>query len=235
VTDPDPVELAMREIQRTSTEPGTPNPLSPDPAGNLVREVILGPENSIAKAPAEPDPNLIAPPVPAEAVETRSPLQKTILEPEEESSEPERREPIDLEAMPTLGSSLVWSDGEVVRPANPDDPVATTALIQTTIEDRLETLQPKHVDVPSELTVNKITWPLIGRVIDPGRYMFRFGWLTVTAADLAIWKAYPNAAFTLIRTSTPPPVGAEEELAGEESRLGTFELRIDSNYSESER
>ena len=104
----------------------------------------------------------------------------------------------------------MWSDGEVVRPANPDDPVATTALIQTTIEDRLETLQPKHVDVPSELTVNKITWPLIGRVIDPGRYMFRFGWLTVTAADLAIWKAYPNAAFTLIRTSTPPPVGAEK-------------------------
>ena len=56
MTDPDPVELAMHEIQRTSTEPGTPNPLSPDPAGNLVREVILGPENSIAKAPAEPDP-----------------------------------------------------------------------------------------------------------------------------------------------------------------------------------
>jgi len=26
--------------------------------------------------------------------------------------------------------------------------------------------------------------------------MFKFGWLTVTAEDLAIWKQYPNAAFT---------------------------------------
>ena len=28
--------------------------------------------------------------------------------------------------------------------------------------------------------VNKITWALAGRVTDPGRYMFRFGWLTIT-------------------------------------------------------
>ena len=64
--------------------------------------------------------------------------------------------------------------------------------------------------------------------------MFRFGWLTA-AADLAIWKAYPNAAFTLIRSSTPPPAGTDEELAGEEFRLGTFELRTNFNYSESEK
>jgi hypothetical protein len=31
---------------------------------------------------------------------------------------------------------------------------------------------------------------------EPGRHMFKFGWLTVTAEDLAIWKQYPNAAFT---------------------------------------
>ena len=144
------------------------------------------------------------------------------------SLEAEQREPNDLEAMPTLDPCLIRPDGEDGGPTNPDDPKIVT--IQTTIEDLPETLPPKQIDKPPELTVNKITWPLIGRVTDPGRYMFRFGWLTVTAADLAIWKAYPNAAFTLIRSSTPPPAGTDEELAGEEFRLGTFELRTDSNY-----
>ena len=34
---------------------------------------------------------------------------------------------------------------------------------------------------------------------EPGRYMFTFGWLTLTADDLAIWKMYPDAAFTLVK------------------------------------
>ena len=136
--------------------------------------------------------------------------------------------------MPTLDPSLESLDGEEGEPAKLNDPVATTPPIQMPIEDRPETFPPKQVDGP-QLAVNKITWPLIGRVTDPGRYMFRFGWLTVTAADLAIWTAYPNAAFTLINTSTPLPAGTDEELAGEEFRLGTFELRTDSNYSESEK
>jgi len=79
--------------------------------------------------------------------------------------------------------------------------------------------------------VNKITWALAGRVTDPGRYMFTFGWLTITANDLAIWQAYPNAAFTLIRTLTSPPAKTDEEPVGEEFRLGTFELRTGANYS----
>ena len=54
------------------------------------------------------------------------------------------------------------------------------------------------------LTAKKITWAMAGLVTDPGRYMFKFGWLTITADDLAIWQAYPNAAFTLTRTSTSP-------------------------------
>ena len=36
--------------------------------------------------------------------------------------------------------------------------------------------------------VNKIIWALAGRVTDPGRHMFMFGWLTITAIDLAIWQ-----------------------------------------------
>jgi hypothetical protein len=81
------------------------------------------------------------------------------------------------------------------------------------------------------LTAKKITWATVGRATDPGRYMFRFGWLTITADDLAIWQAYPHAAFTLIRTLTSPG----EEAVGEEFRLGTFDLRIDSTYSAGEK
>ena len=90
---------------------------------------------------------------------------------------------------------------------------------------------------PAEATqqVNKITWALAGRVTDPGRYMFRFGWLTITANDLAVWQAYPNAAFTLIRTLTSPPAETDEGPVGEEFCLGTFELRTGSNYSDGEK
>jgi hypothetical protein len=56
-------------------------------------------------------------------------------------------------------------------------------------------------------------------VTEPGRYIFRFGWLTIAAEDLAVWEQYPNAVFTLFRTATVT------EEAGEEFRLGTFELR----------
>jgi hypothetical protein len=46
--------------------------------------------------------------------------------------------------------------------------------------------------------------------------MFKFGWLTVTAGDLTIWKQFPTAAFTLV------PIERSEH--GEEYRLGSFDL-----------
>jgi hypothetical protein len=76
---------------------------------------------------------------------------------------------------------------------------------------------------------------MAGRVTEPGRYMLKFGWLTVTADDLAIWQDYPSAAFTLFRTLKSPRAEAEEEPIGEEFRLGTFELYIALNYSEGEK
>jgi hypothetical protein len=76
--------------------------------------------------------------------------------------------------------------------------------------------------------INKLTWAQVGRVKDPGRYMFRFGWLTITAEDLWVWENNPTAAFTLVRT-----LGGSRET--DEFRLGTFELRTASNYSESEK
>jgi hypothetical protein len=65
--------------------------------------------------------------------------------------------------------------------------------------------------------VNKITWQKAGRVTEPGRYMFTFGWLTIAAEDLAVWEQFPHATFTLVKTAT----GAD---ATEEFRLGAFEL-----------
>ena len=75
------------------------------------------------------------------------------------------------------------------------------------------------------MPVNKITWPQVGRVTEPGRYMYTFGWLTITAEDLAVWEQYPNAAFTLLRTA--PAAETEDEF-----RLGTFELRENISLSE---
>ena len=75
---------------------------------------------------------------------------------------------------------------------------------------------------PGARAVKKVTWRQVGRVTEPGRYMFRFGWLTIAAEDLAVWEQLPNAAFTLIRTAS--------EI--EEYRLGAFELRKDLALSE---
>jgi hypothetical protein len=62
--------------------------------------------------------------------------------------------------------------------------------------------------------------------------MFKFGWLMITADDLAIWKQFPNAMFTLYSAGTATQAGHETD---EEFRLGTFELRTNSNHSQSEK
>ena len=54
------------------------------------------------------------------------------------------------------------------------------------------------------LVVNKVTWQKVGRVTEPGRYMFRFGWLTVTAEDLAIWRAVPGGGVHAGQTADEP-------------------------------
>jgi len=76
--------------------------------------------------------------------------------------------------------------------------------------------------------INKLTWAQVGRVTEPGRYMFKFGWLTITAEDLWVWENYMTAAFTLILILSGP-------FETDEFRLETFELRKDSNYEESEK
>ncbi len=76
--------------------------------------------------------------------------------------------------------------------------------------------------------VNKVTWQQVGHVTEPGRYMFRFGWLTITAEDLAVWEQFPDALFALVKTAA---VTATDET--EEFHLGAFELRDNSLQRES--
>jgi hypothetical protein len=73
--------------------------------------------------------------------------------------------------------------------------------------------------------VNKIDWDKAGRVTEPGRYMLAFGWLNVTAADVAVWQQYPGARFTLVQVPTRiAPDTADAAPDSDEYRLGTFDL-----------
>ena len=73
--------------------------------------------------------------------------------------------------------------------------------------------------------VNKITWQRAGGVTEPGRYMFTFGWLTVTSDDPKIWNQFPDAAFTLVEVPAHGEHAEEaDEVHAEEFHLGTFDL-----------
>jgi hypothetical protein len=79
----------------------------------------------------------------------------------------------------------------------------------------------------TRLGVNKVNWQQVGHVSEPGRYMFRFGWLTVAPEDLAIWEQFPDAMFALVKTAAATAVGDAEEF-----HLGAFELRESPIHSE---
>jgi hypothetical protein len=79
----------------------------------------------------------------------------------------------------------------------------------------------------SGLVVNKITWQKVGHVTKPGRYMYTFGWLTIATEDLAVWEQFPNATFTLVKSTAVATADISEEF-----HLGAFELPSDSAISE---
>jgi len=87
--------------------------------------------------------------------------------------------------------------------------------------------------------VSKITWQKAGRVTQPGRYMFTFGWLTVTAEDLRVWEQFPDASFTLVRlpqqklqeklqdeSRDNPQGNSDDDLVPDEFHLGAFEIPL---------
>jgi hypothetical protein len=81
--------------------------------------------------------------------------------------------------------------------------------------------------------VDKISWQKAGRVTEPGRYMFTFGWLTVTAEDVAIWKQYPQALFTLVKLPAGIDGDSEASDVPDEFHLGAFELPMSPSPGES--
>ena len=73
------------------------------------------------------------------------------------------------------------------------------------------------------MAVNKVTWQQVGHVTENGRYMFKFGWLTIAADDLAVWEQFPEAAFALVKTASSDRRGHRRG-RGREMHLGAFEL-----------
>jgi hypothetical protein len=75
--------------------------------------------------------------------------------------------------------------------------------------------------------MNKLTWLEVGMVTEPGQYESRFGLVEITVEDLAVWKQYPRAAFTI--------TGLSPHVEGRILRLGSFELHAESSYSPTEK
>lgn len=68
------------------------------------------------------------------------------------------------------------------------------------------------------MAVNRVSWKHLGLVQEPGRYMFRFGWVTVTVDDLQVLSLFPEATFALYEVA-----GVENS---DEYRLGSVDLNI---------
>jgi hypothetical protein len=66
------------------------------------------------------------------------------------------------------------------------------------------------------MSVNKVNWDKVGRVTEPGRYMLRFGYVEITAEDLAVWTQFPDAEFAPIEQPSEEPNG--------EFKLGAFDI-----------
>jgi hypothetical protein len=71
-------------------------------------------------------------------------------------------------------------------------------------------------------SVNKIIWAQAGRVTEPGRYMFKFGWLTVTPEDLAVWKQTIDLSQRLhLRQGGKKPAGVTGALLFTQQKAAT--------------
>jgi hypothetical protein len=91
------------------------------------------------------------------------------------------------------------------------------------------------------MSVARVIWQDVGRVTEPGRYMFKFGWVTITADDLAIWTAYPDATFALYEVLGPEQLNNEYRLGsvqlplGQSQPLSTGPVAITGQFDYSQR
>ncbi len=98
-----------------------------------------------------------------------------------------------------------WTSKQVREPAASGAVLSETA--ETPAETEADPMDRNELGSPA--SINKITWQKAGSVTEPGRYMFTFGWLIITADDLTIWRQFPDATFTLVRTVNEPMAGFE--------------------------
>ena len=121
---------------------------------------------------------------------------------------------------------------EEIAPKIPSERIAQQAAgsqlnAQGAAEPSIASLNSTWQKATSQkVTSRKINWQKTGHVAEPGRYMYRFGWLTVTAEDIAVWQQYPQAEFTMLQLPKPSDATAAEDALDEldEYHLGTFEL-----------
>src|SRR5471030_2044397 len=59
-----------------------------------------------------------------------------------------------------------------------------------------------HDMIPLMPERGDLIWTLSTRLSEPGRYIYRFGYVTVTAEDLEVWKQFPHAEFALVARSS---------------------------------
>ena len=106
------------------------------------------------------------------------------------------------------------------------DEIAPKSVSQTIAPQGLDSKLRSQQPADPKIAGRKINWQKAGRVLEPGRYMYRFGWLTVTAEDLAVWRQYPQAEFTMLQLPKPPGQSAADDALADldEYHLGTFEL-----------
>lgn len=149
----------------------------------------------------------------------------------------ERPQPTGADPTPSLDQSLVGPEDDLSgRATEPVDSVVKSSPIESTAETAPVVPPSIELSRPGAATetrtVNKVTWAQVGRVTEPGRYMLRFGWVTISVEDLAIWQQYPDAVFTLYTTLSA--IGTEEKV-GEEFRLGIVDLRENWNVPQNEK
>jgi hypothetical protein len=217
VTDIHVINWTIEEAKLLKAERPQPGDVDPIPSLDQLLVWPEGPVDSAARSsPLQPSADM-APVLPS--------LTDAVAAPEPKA---ESKPPVELSFSRAVADRIETVMGENQDKSSAARELAAPAASPSEIATELARAEA----ATKARTVNKVTWAQVGRVTEPGRYMLRFGWVTITVQDLAIWEQYPNAAFTFYTTGLTTDT---EEKTGEKFRLGIFELRQDWNVPQNER
>ncbi|MDN4983839.1 MULTISPECIES: hypothetical protein [unclassified Bradyrhizobium] len=128
--------------------------------------------------------------------------------------------PISLPGDPTsVAASALDPMPEAARGEEPSvlssPPAAKTPPVISL--EPLAVVKARHPPLPlPKDRILRLRFSDVGEPSEPGEHRSRFGLVEITRNDLAVWKAFPNAVFTVIQ---PSPYSNAMI-----SRLGTFEV-----------